>query len=139
MHFVQCALVKILFFGTGYSLQAQVSDPSSWESFVNSSDNTLVSDTFRLQTFGDSEWDNWGYSAKGGTQILDVSSVNIDKLGGKMGLRMPLGSSVRFEQYIPTLYSDVTAEIFYGGSYLNRGNAYLYGKGHIRTSDCKNH
>ena len=82
MHFVQCALVKILFFGTGYSLQAQVSDPSSWESFVNSSDNTLVSDTFRLQTFGDSEWDNWGYSAKGGTQILDVSSVNIDKLGG---------------------------------------------------------
>ena len=122
MHFVQCALVKILFFGTGYSLQAQVSDPSSWESFVNSSDNTLVSDTFRLQTFGDSEWDNWGYSAKGGTQILDVSSVNIDKLGGKMGLRMPLGSSVRFEQYIPTLYSDVTAEIFYGGNYLNRGN-----------------
>lgn len=122
IHFVQCALVKILFFGAGYPLHAQVTSPSSWESFVNSSDNTLVSDTFRLQTFGDSEWDNWGYSTRGETQILDVSSVNIDKLGGKMELRMPLGSSVKFEQYTPALYSDVTAEIFYGGNFLNKNN-----------------
>lgn len=60
IHFVQYVLVKILFFGAAYPLQAQVSNPSSWESFVDSDENRLVSDTLRLQTFGDSEWDNWG-------------------------------------------------------------------------------
>ena len=34
IHFVQYVLVKILFFGAAYPLQAQVSYPSSWESFV---------------------------------------------------------------------------------------------------------
>ena len=122
IHFVQSALVKILFFGASYQLHAQVSNPSSWESFVNSSNNTLVSDTFRLQTFGDSEWDNWEYTTSGTTQIQDVSSVNIDKLGGKMGLQMSLGSRIDFMQYTPTLYTDVKAEIFFGGRYLDKGN-----------------
>ena len=36
IHFVQYVLVKILFFGAAYPLQAQVSNPSSWESFVGS-------------------------------------------------------------------------------------------------------
>lgn len=122
IHFVHRALVKILFFGASYQLHAQVSNPSSWESFVNSDDNILVSDTFRLQTFGDSGWDNWEYTTSGTTQILDVSSVNIDKLGGKMGLRMSLGSRINFKQYTPTLYTDVKAEIFFGGRYLKKGN-----------------
>lgn len=91
IHFVQYALIKILFFGAVYPLHAQISNPSSWESFVGSDENRLVSDTFRLQTFGDSEWDNWEYTTSGATQIQDISSVNIDKLGGKMGLRMSLG------------------------------------------------
>lgn len=122
IHFVQCALAKILFFGAVYPLQAQVSNPSSWESFVNSNENRLVSDTFRLQTFGDSGWDNWEYTTSGTTQIQDVSSVNIDKLGGKMGLQMSLGSRIDFMQYTPTLYTDVKAEIFFGGRYLDKGN-----------------
>ena len=49
IHFVQYVLVKILFFGAAYPLQAQVSNPSSWESFVDSDENRLVSDTLRLQ------------------------------------------------------------------------------------------
>lgn len=122
IRFVRCALVKMLFFGAVYSLHAQVSNPSSWESFVGSNANTLVSDTFRLQTFGDSEWDNWEYTTSGTTQILDVSSVNIDKLGGKMGLRMSLGSGINFMPYTPNLYTEVQAEIFFGGRYLKRGD-----------------
>ncbi len=122
IHFVQYALIKILFFGAVYPLHAQISNPSSWESFVGSDENRLVSDTFRLQTFGDSEWDNWEYTTSGATQIQDISSVNIDKLGGKMGLRMSLGSRINFMQYTPTLYTDVKAEIFFGGRYLNKGN-----------------
>ena len=75
IHFVQYALIKILFFGAVYPLHAQISNPSSWESFVGSDENRLVSDTFRLQTFGDSEWDNWEYTTSGATQIQDISSV----------------------------------------------------------------
>ena len=45
IHFVQYVLVKILFFGAAYPLQAQVSNPSSWESFVGSDENRLVSDS----------------------------------------------------------------------------------------------
>lgn len=32
----------------GYPLQAQVSNPSSWESFVGSDENRLVSDTHQI-------------------------------------------------------------------------------------------
>lgn len=39
-----------------------------------------------------------------------------------MGLRMSLGSRINFMQYTPTLYTDVKAEIFFGGRYLNKGN-----------------
>lgn len=126
LHFVQCSFVKISLFSAICPLQAQVSDPSSWQNFVNSNENVMLSDTFRLQTFGDSEWDNWEYTTVGTTKILDISSINIDKLGGKMGLRMSLGSRINFKQYTPTSYTEVKAEIFYGGRYLNKGdNLYI--------------
>lgn len=126
LYFVQCSLVKISLFSAICPLQAQVSNPSSWQNFVNSNENVMVSDTFRLQTFGDSEWDNWEYTTSGTTKILDVSSINIDKLGGKMGLRMSLGSRINFKQYSPAPYTEVKAEIFYGGRYLNKGdNLYI--------------
>ena len=46
IHFVQYVLVKILFFGAAYPLQAQVSNPSSWESFVGSDEKGL----FRIRS-----------------------------------------------------------------------------------------
>lgn len=97
IHFVQCALVKILFFGAGYPLHAQVSNPSSWESFVGSSDNTLVSDTFRLQTFGGSERDNWEYDTSSGTSIIDESHA----------LKLPIGEEITFSPYSLSIYDDV--------------------------------
>lgn len=39
-----------------------------------------------------------------------------------MGLQMSLGSRIDFMQYTPTLYTDVKAEIFFGGRYLDKGN-----------------
>ena len=97
IHFVQSALVKILFFGASYQLHAQVSNPSSWESFVNSSNNTLVSDTFRLQTFGDSEWDNWEYDISGEATVVDKNHT----------LELPVGSSAAFSPYSLSLYNNV--------------------------------
>ena len=122
LQFAQCVLTKIIFFSTIIPLHAQVPNPSLWESFVKSDKNILISDTFRLQTFGDSEWDNWEYTTSGSTRIQNVSSINIDKLGGKMGLQMSLQSRINFIKYDPSLYTDVKAEIFFGGLYLNKGD-----------------
>ena len=122
LQFAQCVLTKIIFFSTIIPLHAQVSNPSSWDSFVESDKNILILDTFRIQTFGDSEWDNWEYTTSGTPEIRDVSSVNIDKFGGKMGLRMPQQSRINFTKQEPSLYTDVQAEIFFGGRYLNKGD-----------------
>lgn len=97
IHFVHRALVKILFFGASYQLHAQVSNPSSWESFVNSSNNTLVSDTFRLQTFGDSGWDNWEYDISGEATVVDKNHT----------LELPVGSSAAFSPYSLSSYNNV--------------------------------
>ena len=88
IRFVQYALVNILFFISVYPLHAQVSNPSSWESFVSSDKNILVSDTFRRQTFGNSEWDNWEYT-------LTVKSSLIQD---KHTIKIPVGSGIILAQ-----------------------------------------
>ncbi len=112
IHFVQSALVKILFFGASYQLHAQVSNPSSWESFVNSSNNTLVSDTFRLQTFGDSEWDNWEYAVTPNATIVKNSKDNT------MTVKLPVGDSLFFKSFSPTQYQNIKIEVRIAGNHL---------------------
>ena len=112
IHFVQSALVKILFFGASYQLHAQVSNPSSWESFVNSSSNTLVSDTFRLQTFGDSEWDNWEYAVTPNATIVKNSKDNT------MTVKLPVGDSLFFKSFSPTQYQNIKIEVRIAGNHL---------------------
>lgn len=103
------------------SVKAQLSDPAGWREFVDSNENVLISDTFRLQTFGDSKGDNWNYQTQGSVKIMDVSSVDIDNLGGKMGLRISPGASLLFSKYDRT-HSDVSVNLYYGGNYLNRSD-----------------
>lgn len=112
IHFVQCALAKILFFGAVYPLQAQVSNPSSWESFVNSNENMLVSDTFRLQTFGDSGWDNWEYTVTPNVTIVKNSKDNT------MTVKLPVGDSLFFKSFSPTQYQDIKIEVKIAGNHL---------------------
>lgn len=97
IRFVQYALVNILFFISVYPLHAQVSNPSSWESFVSSDKNILVSDTFRRQTFGNSEWDNWEYT-------LTVKSSLIQD---KHTIKIPVGSGIIFHSFPLNNYTDV--------------------------------
>lgn len=112
IHFVQCALAKILFFGAVYPLQAQVSNPSSWESFVNSNENILVSDTFRLQTFGDSGWDNWEYTVTPNVTIVKNTKDNT------MTVKLPVGDSLFFKSFSPTQYQDIKIEVKIAGNHL---------------------
>ncbi|WP_455642130.1 T9SS type A sorting domain-containing protein [Parabacteroides johnsonii] len=105
IHFVQYALIKILFFGAVYPLHAQISNPSSWESFVGSDENRLVSDTFRLQTFGKSVWDNWPFILNG------ESSVVADKYT----MKIPVGSGTAFHPFSLSIYDEVKIAIRVAG------------------------
>ncbi|WP_298552160.1 T9SS type A sorting domain-containing protein [uncultured Parabacteroides sp.] len=135
IHFVHRALVKILFFGASYQLHAQVSNPSSWESFVNSDDNILVSDTFRLQTFGKSIWDNWIFSLNGNSSVVQ----------DKFTMKIPVGSGTTFQPISSSIYDEVKIAIHVAGlnlapkenllfdTYRNEQNETVIG--HTSTSD----
>lgn len=78
------------------SVQAQVTNPETWSSFVESGANPSVVDTFRWQLFTSSERNNWSYTLGGGATVTS---------GG--GLKLPLASSVAFEEYSLPGYDNV--------------------------------
>lgn len=124
IHFVQYALIKILFFGAVYPLHAQVSNPSSWESFVGSDENRLVSDTFRLQTFGDSEWDNWGYTLTANSSLIQE----------KHTIKIPVGSGIIFSPFSLNNYTNVKIVSHIAGLKLEPGELLLFNV-HRNNSD----
>ncbi len=81
-------------------VQAQVSNPSEWSGFVKGSGNTVVVDTFRMQTFSGAAGDNWEYTGSDG--------VVIEKGGG---LKIPLKGKVSFEPYTLESFQRVSAVI----------------------------
>lgn len=117
IHFVHCALAKILFFGAVYPLQAQVSNPSSWESFVNSNENMLVSDTFRLQTFGKSIWDNWIFSLNGNSSVIQ----------DKFTMKIPVGSGTTFQPFALSDYNEIKIVVHAAGLELAPKENLLFG------------
>lgn len=109
LHSVRGIVVKILFFTSVYpSIHAQVSDPSMWNLFINSKENVVVSDTFRLQTFGEKDTDNWIFSLQGGATVVTDKST----------LKIPLGSSALFEPISLTGHIDVIIGLRMAGKYL---------------------
>lgn len=81
-------------------VRAQVSNPSEWSGFVKGSGNTVVVDTFRMQTFSGAAGDNWEYTGSDG--------VVIEKGGG---LKIPLKGKVSFEPYTLESFQRVSAVI----------------------------
>lgn len=81
-------------------VRAQVSNPSEWSGFVKGSGNTVVVDTFRMQTFSGAAGDNWEYTGSNG--------VVIEK--GR-GLKIPLKGKVSFEPYTLESFQRVSAVI----------------------------
>ena len=79
------------------SVQAQVTNPETWSSFVESGANPSVVDTFRWQLFTSSERNNWGYRLDGGAAVS----------GDQKWLKVPLSGSVEFEKYSLSCYDDV--------------------------------
>ena len=82
-------------------LGAQVSNPSAWTEFVESSEMPQVIDTFRMQTFSQSEKDNWTYTLTGGAAISEEENA----------LKIPLGGRIELEPYSQEEYQHVAVGI----------------------------
>lgn len=52
-HLSRCVVACTAFLFVQQFIQSQVSNPSTWESFVQSNANISIRDTFRMQTFED--------------------------------------------------------------------------------------
>ena len=82
-------------------VRAQVSNPSVWGDFVKGKENPLVVDTFRMQTFSQSDVDNWQYTVGNGAIVLKEEKK----------LKIPLGGNVSFESYSLESFQRVSAVI----------------------------
>lgn len=74
-HLSRCVVVCTAFLFVQQFIQSQVSNPSTWESFVQSNANISIRDTFRMQTFEGLASDNWDYAITGEALIEDISGV----------------------------------------------------------------
>ena len=106
-HLSRCVVVCTAFLFVQQFIQSQVSNPSTWESFVQSNANISIRDTFRMQTFEGLASDNWDYAITGEALIEDISGVkDIPNSHGNYGLRMPMNTQVAFEHFTLTDHQD---------------------------------
>ena len=105
------------------ALHAQVSNPSTWETFVAGKSNVSTRDTFLTQTFAQSPTDNWAYTTTGDVSIVDLAETIIPDAHGPQGLRMPMSARVNFEHFPLDGYEDVIISVHKGGASLMPGEA----------------
>ena len=116
-HLSRCVVVCTAFLFVQQFIQSQVSNPSTWESFVQSNANISIRDTFRMQTFEGLASDNWDYAITGEALIEDISGVkDIPNSHGNYGLRMPMNTQVAFEHFTLTNHQDIKTQ------YTERGH-----------------
>lgn len=100
-------------------------DPADWKQFVGSPANPLLRDTFRLQTFAQSEAGNWSYTTEGSSAIFNAAEAGIANQGGGYSLKMEPGSLVRFPAYTPAGHTDVQIHFRYAAKTLMKGENLL--------------
>lgn len=116
-----CIFISVFPFLMSQTGQAQIFNPSGWDLFVQSSNNRQICDTFRMQTFEDPLHDNWSFSYEGGCSVFDASQNGIKGQGGKLSLKLALGSILCFEHYPLDVYRSVKINIRVGGKNLMVG------------------
>ena len=92
--FLSCSFAN----STVYS-QIIPTDPSLWNNFVHGEKNVLIKDTFRIQEFEGSDYENWDYSCTGSTATIDASAFGIKNQGGKFSMKLSPGSSITFPKF----------------------------------------
>lgn len=121
LYTIGCTLLKSLFLISSVPATAQVSNPSTWNAFINSQDNPIVSDTFRLQTFDTASTNNWTYSTSGKASIFDARKEGFTTQGGETSLKLLAGSGAYFARYSLEKYSNVAIIVRFGDKALVRG------------------
>ncbi|MBR5297393.1 MAG: T9SS type A sorting domain-containing protein [Parabacteroides sp.] len=116
LYSIPCLLANIFFLNIHHSLYAQIPTPSTWESFVNSTNNTFVCDTFLLQTFGKSTTDNWEFTLNENSSIVQDKNT----------LKIPVGSSVTFQPFSHAIYTDIKIAIHIAGLNLSPNDSLLF-------------
>ncbi len=120
--FVQTVLLNLFSFTFVSVLQAQDLPSTDWKTFVNHPDNVVLTDTFKLQTFGDDQLDNWSYTTTGNFQIREFPSEESNPLGGNRGACLSMNSSLSFSAFNDTLYQNVRIIAYYRAEKLQQGD-----------------
>lgn len=89
--------------------------PAQWNTFVRSSANPLLRDTFRMQSFEGTVSDNWPYTLTGGAGVFDASGEGSKKQRGRRSLQLPAGGKVDFGSFEAPGYDSVTVKMLHAG------------------------
>ena len=113
-------ILPLLFaIGCSFGATAQLEiPPSEWKTFVNSSSNILVVDTFRFQRFDPLLPSNWNYQKKNGPILFDAGKEGIKGQQGQQSLKVPLGGEVVFDRIDISKYKEVCIRVSYAASQL---------------------
>jgi len=101
-----------------FSIQAQTLLPSQWESFINSSNNILIQDTFRTQSFEKELSDNWKYVTSGNTAIVTSTAAGFGKDDKQKILKLSLDSKLSLEHFSLEKYTSARIQLNAGGKQL---------------------
>jgi hypothetical protein len=105
---------------------AQEIDPSTWNSFVAGSENTILRDTFKVQTFAAiSSVDEWPYEVSGNTELFNPSDEGITDAPDGYALKMKPGS--RFDIRLASIkgYTNIYIQAIYAAWKLMQGEILL--------------
>lgn len=77
----------------------------TWDSFINSAENSIVRDTFFLQTFNKLPTDTWEYTYTQNVSLFDPLTEGFTDASEGLALKIPVGSSVSFAEIDKSEYS----------------------------------
>lgn len=89
--------------------------PAQWKTFVHSSANPLLRDTFRMQSFEGTAADNWPYTLAGGAEVFDASGKGSKLQRGRRSLKLPAGGKVDFAPVEAAGYDSVVVKALHAG------------------------
>lgn len=110
---------------TAPTAPAQIPAPDGWASFVKSSANPTIRDTFRLQTFSGLPTDTWAYATEGPVSLFNAADAGIANQAGPYSLKMEPGGTLRFDSAPSAWHTDIQIHFRYAAYDLMKGENLL--------------